>query len=142
MRPESMGGNVSPVRCPRFDLCQGRPFIRFSRQPALALDARRQTRPPSASLLTGHPRIRAAAYRCRPAVTLAAFYLVRLAAPGPFVGFMNNLLHGLDFNFLARPTSFSWAGFAQALVLKSPHRRRTCSLGHQRDDALKVVITS
>lgn len=55
------------------------------------------------------------------AVTAAAFYslrtLVWLAAPGPFLTFMNSLFHGLDFSPLLRQASFSWVGFLEALVV-------------------------
>lgn len=57
------------------------------------------------------------------AVTVAVFYaactLVWLAAPGPFVGFMNSLFHGLDFSVLMRPAAFSWAAFLEALLVMS-----------------------
>lgn len=57
------------------------------------------------------------------AVTVAVFYtactLVWLAAPGPFLGFMNSLFHGLDFSILARPAAFSWTGFLEALLVMS-----------------------
>lgn len=58
------------------------------------------------------------------AATVAVFYaactLLWLAAPGPFLGFMNNLFHGLDFTALVRPAvSFSWWGFLQALLVMS-----------------------
>ena len=57
------------------------------------------------------------------AVTVAVFYtactLVWVVAPGPFLGFMNNLFHGLDFSALVRPAAFSWAGFLEALLVMS-----------------------
>jgi hypothetical protein len=57
------------------------------------------------------------------AVTVAVFYalcaLVWLVAPGPFLGFMNGLFHGIDFASLVRPAPFSWGGFIQALVVMS-----------------------
>ena len=57
------------------------------------------------------------------AVTVAFFYglctLVWLAAPGPFMSFMNSLFHGVDFTSLLKPASFSWAGFVSAVVVMS-----------------------
>lgn len=57
------------------------------------------------------------------AVTVAVFYalctLAWLAAPGPFLGFMNNLFHGIDFGPLLKPAPFSWAGFIEALLVMS-----------------------
>lgn len=57
------------------------------------------------------------------AVTVAVFYalctLVWLAAPGPFLGFMNNLFHGVDFGPLLKPAAFSWGGFLGALAVMS-----------------------
>jgi hypothetical protein len=43
--------------------------------------------------------------------------LIWLAAPGPFVGFMNSLFHGMDFTPLLRPASFAWGSFIEALVV-------------------------
>lgn len=57
------------------------------------------------------------------AMTVALFYtlcaVVWLAAPGPFLNFMNGLFHGMDFSALVRPAPFSWAGFLEALVVLS-----------------------
>lgn len=57
------------------------------------------------------------------AATVALFYtlcaLAWLAAPGPFLGFMNDLFHGIDFSPLVSPAPFSWTGFVQALVVLS-----------------------
>lgn len=57
------------------------------------------------------------------AVTVAVFYasctLAWLAAPGPFLGFMNNLFHGIDFSPLLKPAPFSWGGFIEALLVMS-----------------------
>lgn len=57
------------------------------------------------------------------AMTVAVFYtlcaMVWLAAPGPFLNFMNGLFHGMDFSALMRPAPFSWAGFLEALVVLS-----------------------
>jgi len=56
-------------------------------------------------------------------VTVAAFYalctLVWLAAPGPFLGFMNSLFHGMDFTSLLTAAPFSWSGFVEALLVMS-----------------------
>lgn len=56
-------------------------------------------------------------------VTVAVFYalctLVWLAAPGPFVGFMNSRFHGMDFTPLLRPASFAWGSFIEALLVMS-----------------------
>ena len=55
------------------------------------------------------------------AVTVAVFYvlctLVWLAAPGPFLNFMNGLFHGMDFTPLIRPAPFAWGGFVEAVVV-------------------------
>ena len=72
-----------------------------------------QGSPAAASLRTG------VAFSVTVAVFYAACTLVWLAAPGPFVGFMNNLFHGMDFTALARDVAFSWGGFVQALVVMS-----------------------
>lgn len=57
------------------------------------------------------------------AVTVALFYalcaLVCLFAPGPFLGFMNSLFHGLDFKPLLTSARFSWGGFVEALTVMS-----------------------
>jgi len=57
------------------------------------------------------------------AVTVAVFYalctLAWLAAPGPFLGFMNDLFHSMDFTLLLRPAPFSWGGFFEALAVMS-----------------------
>lgn len=53
--------------------------------------------------------------------TVAVFYAlctaVWVVAPGPFIGFMNSLLHGLDFSPLLMAAEFSWGGFFAALVV-------------------------
>ncbi|HEX6703780.1 MAG TPA: DUF5676 family membrane protein [Albitalea sp.] len=55
------------------------------------------------------------------AATVALFYtlcmVVWLAAPGPFMSFMNSLFHGMDFTPLLKPARFSWGGFVSALVV-------------------------
>lgn len=57
------------------------------------------------------------------AITVGLFYalctLVWALAPGPFLGFMNNLFHGLDFSALVQTTPFSWPGFLSALLVLS-----------------------
>lgn len=57
------------------------------------------------------------------ATTVALFYglctLAWLAAPGPFMSFMNSLFHGMDFAPLLKPAGFSWGGFVSALVVMS-----------------------
>jgi hypothetical protein len=57
------------------------------------------------------------------AVTVAVFYtlcmLVWLAAPGPFLGFMNSMFHGIDFTSLVQPRGFAWGGFFEALLVMS-----------------------
>ena len=55
------------------------------------------------------------------AATVALFYalctLVWLAAPGPFMSFMNSLFHGLDFTPMLKPAAFSLASSSAALVV-------------------------
>lgn len=57
------------------------------------------------------------------AVTVAVFYtlctLTWLAAPGPFLSFMNSLFHGMDFTSLVQPAGFAWGGFFGALGVMS-----------------------
>ena len=57
------------------------------------------------------------------AITVAVFYalcaLVWFLAPGPFLGFMNNLFHGMDFSGMVQPRPFAWAGFLIALIILS-----------------------
>lgn len=54
------------------------------------------------------------------AATVALFYAlctaVWSAAPGPFMGFMNSLFHGMDFTPLLKPAAFAWGGFIEALL--------------------------
>ena len=76
------------------------------------------------------------------AVTVALFYalcsLVWLSAPGPFLGFMNSLFHGLDFKPLLTSAPFSWGGFVEALAVKvgapGEHTRQRQRLRHQHDE--------
>ena len=57
------------------------------------------------------------------AITVGLFYalctLVWALAPGPFLGLMNNLFHGLDFSAMVQPRPFAWPGFLVALVVLS-----------------------
>lgn len=53
------------------------------------------------------------------AVTAAVFYtlcaLAWLAAPGPFLNFINSLFHGMDFTpLINKAAPFSWLGFVEA----------------------------
>ena len=54
-------------------------------------------------------------------VTVAVFYvlctLIWLVAPGPFLGFMNSLVQGMDFTLLLRSAPFAWGSFVEALVV-------------------------
>lgn len=55
------------------------------------------------------------------ATTVALFYalctLVWLAAPGPFMNFMNSLFHGIDFAPLLNAPGYSLFGFASMVVV-------------------------
>lgn len=51
------------------------------------------------------------------AVLYALCTLVWVAAPGPFLSFMNSLFHAMDFTPLLKPTAFSWGGFVEALAV-------------------------
>ena len=57
------------------------------------------------------------------AVTVGVFYalctLLSVLAPGPFLGFMNSLFHGMDFSGMVQPRPFAWAGFLMALIVLS-----------------------
>jgi hypothetical protein len=52
------------------------------------------------------------------AVTVVVFYalctLLAVSFPAQFVGFMNALFHGMDFQILQRHTGFDWPGFCFA----------------------------
>ena len=56
-------------------------------------------------------------------LTVALFYaLCTLAwalAPGPFLGLMNNLFHGLDFSSLVQARPFALGGFVVVLLVLS-----------------------
>ena len=57
------------------------------------------------------------------AITTAVFYalcaLVWALAPGPFLSFMNNLFHGMDFTSMVQSRPFAWSGFLAALLVLS-----------------------
>ena len=57
------------------------------------------------------------------AVTVGVSYalcaVAWLLAPGPFLGVMNSLFHGMDFSPMVQPRPFSWSGFVVALLLLS-----------------------
>ncbi|KWT91659.1 MULTISPECIES: DUF5676 family membrane protein [unclassified Variovorax] len=57
------------------------------------------------------------------AINVGLFYalcaLIWALAPGPFLGFMNNLLHGMDFSSMVQPRPFAWLGFLVALLVLS-----------------------
>ena len=55
------------------------------------------------------------------AITVGVFYalctLVWVLAPGPFLIFINDLFHGMDFSSLVQPEPFAWSGFVSALLI-------------------------
>lgn len=57
------------------------------------------------------------------AIVVATLYalctLVWMLAPGPFLGFMNSLFHGLDFSSLVKSSQFAWPPFLSALLVLS-----------------------
>jgi hypothetical protein len=57
------------------------------------------------------------------AITFGLFYALCTAvwvlAPGPFLGFMNNLFHGMDFSSMVQPRPFAWQGFLATLLVLS-----------------------
>ena len=57
------------------------------------------------------------------AITVGLFYalctLIWALAPGPFLSFMNNLFHGMDFSSMVRSRPFAWPGFVSALLVLS-----------------------
>ena len=57
------------------------------------------------------------------AITVGLFYalctVVWTLAPGPFLSFMNNLFHGMDFSSMVQPGPFAWPGFLTALLVLS-----------------------
>ena len=56
-------------------------------------------------------------------ITVALFYalctLAWAVAPGPFLGLMNNLFHGLNFSSLVQPGTFAWQGVVVPLLVLS-----------------------
>ena len=42
-----------------------------------------------------------------------------MVAPGPFLGFMNRLFHGMEFSAMVQPRPLGWSGFVVALLLLS-----------------------
>lgn len=57
------------------------------------------------------------------AATVGVFYVLCtvawIVAPATFLGLMNNLFHGMDFNTMVRPQPFSFPGFLVALLVLS-----------------------
>ena len=57
------------------------------------------------------------------ATTVGLFYALCTAvwvlAPGPFLSFMNNLFHGMDFTSMVQLRPFAWQGFLAALLVLS-----------------------
>ena len=57
------------------------------------------------------------------AITVGVFYalctLVWAVAPGPFLEFMNHLVHGLDFTRLVQARPFGWPGFFSSQLVLS-----------------------
>lgn len=57
------------------------------------------------------------------AITSGLFYtlctLVWVVAPGPFLSFMSNLFHGMDFTSMVQPQPLAWSGFLAALLVLS-----------------------
>ena len=57
------------------------------------------------------------------AITVGVFYalcaLVWALAPGSFLGFLNNLFHGMDFSSMVKPQPFAWAKFLTVLLVLS-----------------------
>ena len=55
------------------------------------------------------------------AITVGLFYalctLVWVLAPGPLLGFMNSLFHGMNFRGMVQPTAFAWPGFVLAALV-------------------------
>ncbi len=55
------------------------------------------------------------------AITVGVFYalctLIWTLAPGPSLGFLNSLFHGMDFGSMARSGPFNWPGFLTSLVV-------------------------
>ena len=69
------------------------------------------------------PAARAVSTGIALAVTVGVLYalctLIWVLAPGPSLGFMNSLFHGMDFSAMVQPRPFAWSGFLVALLLLS-----------------------
>ena len=69
------------------------------------------------------PAARAVSTGIALAVTVGVLYalctLMWVLAPGPSLGFMNSLFHGMDFSGMVQPRPFAWSGFLVALLLLS-----------------------
>ena len=54
-------------------------------------------------------------------ITVALFYalctVAWVVAPGPFLSFMNDLFHGMNFTGMVKPAPFAWSGFGTALFI-------------------------
>ena len=57
------------------------------------------------------------------AITVVFVYalctLAWVLVPGPFLGFMNNLFHGMDFTPMVQQRSFDLSGFVVVLLVQS-----------------------
>ncbi len=55
------------------------------------------------------------------AITVGVFYalctLIWTMAPGPSLGLLNGLFHGMDFGSMARPGPLDWQGFITSLLV-------------------------
>ena len=69
------------------------------------------------------PAARAVSTGIALAVSVGVLYalctLMWVLAPGPSLGFMNSLFHGMDFSAMVQPRPFAWSGFLVALLLLS-----------------------
>ena len=69
------------------------------------------------------PAARAVSTGIALAVTVGVLYalctLMWVLAPGPSLGFMNSLFHGMDFSGMVQLRPFAWSGFLVALLLLS-----------------------
>ena len=66
-------------------------------------------------VISGWPRIRRVGAGV--ALSYALCTLAWAVAQGPFLGFMNNLFHGMDFTPLMKDAVFSWGGFIEARLV-------------------------
>ena len=57
------------------------------------------------------------------AITVGTFYalctVAWVVAPATFLGFMNNLFHGMDFTAMVQPRPFAFPAFLAALLVLS-----------------------